>query len=387
VRQAKLGAPCRVKVPVGKGLTNHPYRVLRLKWGQALVIEMGSEMGSGLSYCEKWGQNGVRLELLSYMYDTDIVFCMARKPRIHVAGGLYHVMLRGNGGDDIFFIDEDRYRFYLLMQEGLERFGHRIHGFCCMTNHVHMAIQVSDIPLSKIMQNLSFRYTRWINQREKRIGHLFQGRYKAILVDGDSYLLELVRYIHLNPVRAGMVNDPIEYQWSGHRAYLGEEHLPWLTTDWVLSQFGRQRTVAKRRYSKFIQEGEGAGHREEFHRGGEDSRVLGEDRFLNRVLKAEPKRCKPPSIKKIVQVVCRHYGIKEHDLASPSRQRQLAEIRGVVAWLVMHNESGTLTELTHRFKRDLSALSLAARKIESKRKESRPFNKALQDVANLITQA
>lgn len=88
---------------------------------------------------------------------------MARKPRIHVPGGLYHVMLRGNGGMEIFYDDADRYHFYQLLQEGVVRYGHRIHGFCLMNNHVHLAIQVADEPLSKIMQNLSFRYTRWIN--------------------------------------------------------------------------------------------------------------------------------------------------------------------------------------------------------------------------------
>ena len=104
-----------------------------------------------------------------------------------------------------------------------------------MTNHVHLAIEVSDIYLSKINQNLSFRYTRWVYQSRKRIGHLFQGCYKTILVDADSYLLELVRYIHLNPCPVRMVKDPKEYSWSGHRANLGEEQLPWLTTDWILS--------------------------------------------------------------------------------------------------------------------------------------------------------
>ena len=89
-------------------------------------------------------------------------------------------------------------------------------------------------PLLKIMQNLSFRYTRWGNKQQRRTAHLFQGRYKAILVDGQSYLLELVRYIYLNPVRAGLVKDPRDYHWSGHRAYLGDEPIPWLTTDWIL---------------------------------------------------------------------------------------------------------------------------------------------------------
>jgi REP element-mobilizing transposase RayT len=98
-----------------------------------------------------------------------MIGAMARKPRIHIPGGLYHVMLRGNGGQDIFFSPEDHYRMFFLIQEGVERFGHRVLAFCLMGNHIHLAIQVSDIPLSRIMQNLSFRYTRWINSRHKRM--------------------------------------------------------------------------------------------------------------------------------------------------------------------------------------------------------------------------
>ena len=111
---------------------------------------------------------------------------MARKPRLHVPGGLYHVMLRGNGGADIFFSKADRKRFYALLEEGGQRFGTRLHGFCLMTNHVHLVLQAGEAPLSRPMQNLAFRYTRHVNARRKRVGHLFQGRYKALLVDGDS---------------------------------------------------------------------------------------------------------------------------------------------------------------------------------------------------------
>ena len=171
---------------------------------------------------------------------------MARKPRIHLDGALYHVMLRGNGGQSIFLVDDDRDAFEALVAEGVSRFGHRIHAFCWMGNHVHLAIQVADTPLSKIMQNIAFRYTRFINRRAQRIGHLFQGRFKALLVDADSYLLELVRYIHLNPVRAKLVADPADYRWSGHLAYLGKTHKEWLTTDWVLSQFAPASGAAER---------------------------------------------------------------------------------------------------------------------------------------------
>jgi putative transposase len=171
---------------------------------------------------------------------------VSRKPRVYSPGAAYHVTLRGNAGQALFFDNRDRTRFYLLLQEGIERFRHRIHAFCLMSNHVHLAIQVGDIPLSRIMQNLSFRYTRWINWRQHRTGHLFQGRYKALMVDADAYLLELIRYIHLNPVRAGIVKGPEAYPWSGHRAYLGREEIPWLTTDWVLGQFSKKASLARK---------------------------------------------------------------------------------------------------------------------------------------------
>src|SRR5438128_1261231 len=117
-----------------------------------------------------------------------MVLLMARKPRIYFPGAVYHVMLRGNGGMRIFFLDEDREYFYFLIGEGIRRYKYEIHGFCLMSNHVHFLLRVGNVSLSKIIQNISFRYTRWINKREKRVGHLFQGRYKAILVDDESYL-------------------------------------------------------------------------------------------------------------------------------------------------------------------------------------------------------
>ena len=182
---------------------------------------------------------------------------MARKPRLHVEGGLYHVMLRGNGGQDLFFEPSDRHFFYGLIEEGVARFGYRLHGFCLMTNHVHLIVQVGAIALARPMQNLAFRYSRRINWRQRRRGHLFQGRYTALLVEAESHLLELVRYVHLNPVRAGLVAVPEDYPWSGHNAYLGEERLAWLTTDWVLARFAGRRATARSRYRAFLREGSG----------------------------------------------------------------------------------------------------------------------------------
>jgi hypothetical protein len=137
------------------------------------------------------------------------------------------------------------------------------------------------------------------------MGHLFQGRYKALLVDRDAYLLELVRYIHLNPVRAGLVDEPLDYRWTGHRAYLGKEQLPWLCTNWVLSQFDDRLGVARRRYRAFVRAGTNEGYREEFHSGGEDPRILRDDGFLASVLKEDSPPPRPPNLKGLIRAVCR----------------------------------------------------------------------------------
>jgi putative transposase len=295
---------------------------------------------------------------------------MARKPRVYCPGAFYHVILRGNSGQTIFFDDKDRTRFFLLLQEGMERFGHCVHAFCLMTNHVHLAIQITEISLSRILQNLSFRYTRWVNWRQGRTGHLFQGRYKAVLIDADTYLRELTRYIHLNPVRAGMVRKPEKYPWSGHRAYLGLETIPWLTTDWVLSQFSEKVSVARRAYVKFVQEGMEGGRQEEYYKGSDvDSRILGDDTFIERVLdEKEKKQRHRASLDKIMVEVCRDFLLEEKDFSVLGKDRSLSEARGIAAWLVLELGVCTLVELGKRTGRDVSTLSSAAKRLQIRSK-------------------
>ena len=289
---------------------------------------------------------------------------MARKPRIHVDGALYHVMLRGNGGQTIFLTEEDRDAFEALVAEGVSRFGHRIHAYCWMGNHVHLAIQVAETPLSKIMQNLAFRYTRFINRREERIGHLFQGRFKALLVDADSYLLELVRYIHLNPVRAKLVVEPADYHWSGHLAYLGKAHKAWLTTDWVLSQFASSSGTARREYEAFVHAGLHEGHREEFHRERLEGAILGADHFVEKIISTQavnpPRRI---SLDAILQAVAHAWEADREALRSPSRARSIAEARAAAAYLVVENGDDTLSSLGKLLNRDVSTLSNGAQSI------------------------
>jgi putative transposase len=282
---------------------------------------------------------------------------MARKPRLHVAGGLYHVILRGNAGQDVFLSAGDRRFFYDLLAEGVVRFGYRVHAFCLMTDHLHLALQVSDRELSEGMQNLSFRYTRYLNTRRKRTGHVFQGRFKAFLVDQDRYGLALVRYLHLNPVRARMVKHAGAYAWSSHRAYLGEEDLPWLTTDRVLGQFGERIGPARQRFAAFVDAGARDGHSEVFYGGKADGRVVGEEDFLKKVLPSREATIKPPSLSQIVAYVCEGYGLTEGALKVPGKGRQTAQARALVAWLAVRFRSCALAEVAEHFSRSPSTLS------------------------------
>lgn len=319
---------------------------------------------------------------------------MARKPRLHYTGACYHVILRGNARQDVFFNDADRYRFYLFIQEGIERFGYRVHGFCLMTNHVHIALQVGETPLSMIMQNLCSRYTRWVNWRLNRIGHLFHGRYKAVIIEADSYLTQLVGYIHLNPVRARMVERCEDYEWSSHRTYVGASLIPWLTTQTVLSQFSEITDVARRLFQDFVAANSGEGHRAEFHgANGFDSRIFGEDRFVDEVLyKAEARPLKKADIHFVLATVGKLYEIEIEDLSKPGQDRRLSEARSMAAWGIKEMSSSTLTELSLRIGRDITSLSSGAKRLHTRaRSDSKlaarmaDFKGLLEEVAKLQT--
>lgn len=312
---------------------------------------------------------------------------MARKPRLHVPGGLYHVVLRGNAGQDVFFTAGDRQFFYDLLDEGVPRFGYRIHSFCLMTNHVHLAVQAGEDGLSSAMQNLSFRYTRYLNGRLARVGHVFQGRFKAYLVDQDGYGLALIRYIHLNPVRAKMAREPVAYRWSSHRYYLGEETLPWLTTDWVLGQFGTRLTVTRPRFAAFVDAGRAEGHSEAYYGGRDDSRVVGEEDFVSKVLSKKPRGAKPPSLSTIVAEVCQSVSMSEADLKAPGKDRAAAQARALIGWLAVKNKAASLTQVAARFNRDPSTLSHAVTALEKRSRSSESLADSLKEKFYALSQA
>ena len=181
---------------------------------------------------------------------------MARPLRIEFSGALYHVTSRGDRRESIFEDDEDRLMFLQTLAEVVQRFNWLCHGYCLMTNHYHLIVETPDANLSKGMRHLNGVFTQASNRRHKRAGHLFQGRFKGILVDKDNYLLELSRYVVLNPVRADMVKQPMQWKWSSYGAMVGQVPvLSWLTVDTILVQFGKRRTNAQQRYKDFVKQG------------------------------------------------------------------------------------------------------------------------------------
>jgi putative transposase len=183
---------------------------------------------------------------------------MARPLRIEFPGALYHVTSRGDGQEDIYRGDTDRQAFLAVFGEVCERFNWWAHAYCLMTNHYHLLVETPDGNLSKGMRQLNGVYTQRFNAEHGRCGHVFQGRYKAIIVQKEAYLTELSRYVVLNPVRAGMVARPEDWPWSSYRATLGDLPCPpWLRRDWLLATFGEIEAAAVAAYRRFVEDGIG----------------------------------------------------------------------------------------------------------------------------------
>ena len=236
---------------------------------------------------------------------------MSRPLRIEFEGAWYHVMNRGAAHQDVFVSDAQRERFLQLLAELLERFGIQTHAYCLMGNHYHLLLHTPLGNLGRGMRHLNGVYTQFFNRDLGRDGGLFRGRYKAILVDADAYLLHLSTYIHRNPLEAGMVQHLKDYPWSSYAAYAGHtKPPPWLYLDMVYSMLSGKA----KRYRSFVANGVDE-DLTQFYRGKTVSPILGDEGFKQQVLEqygsddpeiAERKRVlKPTSLDKIVEVVAR----------------------------------------------------------------------------------
>lgn len=283
---------------------------------------------------------------------------MPRSPRLHAPGGFYHVILRGNHREALFGCPADRDALNQIVSEAIDRYGVRIHAFCWMTNHLHALIQISAQPLGKVMHRIAVRYSRYRHKILRTTGHLFERRHKASLVDVDAYFLTLVRYIHANPVKAHMVADPLDYPWSSHRAYLGRDTIPWLTTNFGLSLFSNDLATAQAAYARFTrcsvslddEDLDTAAH-------PLDRRVLGGDSFIASIPSAPFKPRSLRTLEELAHSVCTEHGISVELLRSPSRARSLSAARIALVTTAIEQRIATCSEVARFLHRGPTALS------------------------------
>ena len=208
---------------------------------------------------------------------------MARPLRLEYPGAVYHVIARGHGRSSIFRDDRDRGRFLALLGRVAQDEEWEVQAYCLMSNHYHLLIETPRGSLSRGMKAVNGRYAQWLNGRYNRHGQLFEGRFRSVLVQKEKHLLELIRHVVLNPVRAGAAERAGDWRWSSYRATAGLERVPgWLQVDWVLSQFARSRRAARIAYRRFVAEGKGSGKAIELLERGP---YLGDREFRARVQK------------------------------------------------------------------------------------------------------
>jgi len=287
---------------------------------------------------------------------------MARKPRIEFSGAFYHVIARGNRRATLFHDAADFHAYLARLDRYRHRDGVTIHAYVLMSNHVHLLLETGAQPLSRTLQTLQFTYSQYYNRRYDKTGHVFQGRYQAILCDREAYLLELVRYLHLNPARIRTPLNPWTYRWSSHAAYLGRGGAVKVTTAPVLEFFHRQRGPARQAYRKFMLDGLAHGHQAQFYETV-DQRFLGDERFIaeadRRTAASREVSIRPPRVAfgTLLTAVAHAYALPPRALLAAGRQRALVPARALLVYLARAWSQLTVRELARRLQRDPAMIS------------------------------
>lgn len=272
----------------------------------------------------------------------------------------------------IFSDDADRARFCLLLQYASETYGMIVHAFCLMGNHVHLLVQPREADLSSAMHVLGFRYAQYFNKKYKRRGHLYQGRFKSIIVQSGSYLMHLVRYIHLNPVRAGMVRHPEHYLWSSHRAYAGFAEYAWLTCDFIPASFGNDTNQGRTALLEYVcADDENSRDELEAIRKSVRCGAYGDRGFIEEFreeMPVEEESWELPdtdvlvSLDQLAEATCNGLSVTLSELRSASRLKRLVEARATLALLAKNLAVANTTTIARFLDRDPTSLGRLARK-------------------------
>jgi len=323
---------------------------------------------------------------------------MPRQARLDAPGTLHHVMIRGIERSPIFDDDQDRRDFISRVGILSQETGTRIVAWALMRNHVHLLLFSGSPGISKFMRRLLTGYALRYNRRHGRNGHLFQNRYKSIVCEEGAYLLELVRYIHLNPLRASQVKSMDEldqYPWSGHRTLIGKEKNNWQERDYVLQQFHEKEGKAIRAYRKFMEEGKDQGRRPELVGGGlirslggwcqvlplsgsrermeHDERILGNGDFVAEIMREAEKNTRrylrdselKTSIDNAIKEICRKEGVEEREMRMGVRTRKYSRLRAKISYHLSHEFGVSHAEIARQLGVCTSAIAKAIQKTEA----------------------
>jgi putative transposase len=308
---------------------------------------------------------------------------MARPLRIEYPGAFYHITARGNERKDIFRDERDRERFLAYLETAVVRYKAVIHVYCLMNNHYHLLLSTPSGNLSQIVRHINGAYTVYFNKRHHRFGHLFQGRYKAILVDADEYAGELSRYIHLNPVRVGLVDLPERYPWTSYLNYIGSRKAAgWQMTDWLLRYFGKSSAEARRNYRAFVEAKIGA--EEDPLKESIAFTILGRPDFIEEIkgkyLGGRQRNRDVPAVAALTRQAPQKIaeGVRLEFQDNPEHTRK-------VAIYLSHRFSGlSLKEIGKQFGIGESAVSQASRRFQSTLSENARLRKKVAKVKEAL---
>jgi len=287
---------------------------------------------------------------------------MARRLRVFAPGLLYHIIARGNRRQPTFLTDLD-YQVYLTQLATYQkRYGIVLYAYCLMSNHVHLLLQTSEAPLAKFMQGLQQSYTQRFNRVHGTVGHLFQGRYRAIVCERDEYLTTLIRYIHLNPVRARLVDDPDLYPYSGHRAYLAGDRTGPIDPSLILGMLGGRAA-----YGRFVLAGIGAGHDERYYQT-QDQQFLGARPVAQPV--GQAAQLAGALARKPLDVAVKELALRipldPDTLRSPDRSRFVSSARATLSFVLVRRLGYRVADVAAALDRDAATISVTVSRLASR---------------------
>ena len=306
---------------------------------------------------------------------------MARRPRVLAPQVLYHVIARGNHRQVTFRTPADYQAYLERLGRYLQQCRARVWAYCLMPNHVHLLVETGELPLSALMQRLQQSYTQYFNRTHRKVGHLFQGRYHAIVCEKDQYLLALIRYIHLNPVRAQLVTRPEAYSYSGHAAYLKDHATAVLDPAPGLAAFGGARA-----YRQFVREGMGEGHQPDYYAVA-DQRFLGTERFVDQWqtrLENAPSSRPRKSLTRALQAVAAGMRMDVGLLRSADRSWAVSRQRTLAAYLLIRRWGYRASEVAATLGRAPATLSSTLTRFAARLHEEPAMQRELDRLAKRI---